>query len=70
MHRPASGRCRVLVKGHLPRHVEQIVNAMLEARVAVRTPCDPQLEDVVVPPALDGLVARVIDDVILLVFLE
>ena len=43
---------------------------MLEARVAVRTPCDPQLEDVVVPPALDGLVARVIDDVILLVFLE
>ena len=47
-----------------------MVDASLEAGVAVRPPRDPQLEDVIVSAALDSFVASVIDRVVLFVLLE
>ena len=50
--------------------LEQTVHVLLEAAVALGSPHEPDLEDVDVATALDGLVARVVRHIVVLVLLE
>lgn len=55
---------------HLLGHLEKMVNVFLVALVALRSPHQPQLEDVIVAAALDDLVARVVTNIVVFVLLE
>lgn len=51
-------------------HFKKMVNVLFVAFVALGSPLEPQLEDVIVSTALDHLVARIIAHIVVLVLLK
>jgi len=53
-----------------PRQIHQVIDLFFESGVAFSAPHQPQLEHVIMTPALDRFVAGVIRQIVVFVLLE